>query len=105
MMWSASHIRPQPNHAQSALSGVCSVGGRLILHGGRAHGPYFTEIKCDGRVCLKNKPLTSRGVAAVEPRPTMWGEARPTFRPKYNHAKSALRGARAPWAVGSYSTG
>ena len=81
------------------------VGGRLILHGGRAHGLYFTEIKCDDHVRLKNKPLTSRGVGAVEHRPTAWGGARPAFRPKHNHAKSALRGARAPWAVGPYSTG
>ena len=99
---SAPRVGPQHNHAKSALRGACSVSGRPILHGAKRaraarHG-ILTRVISFRNACLP----TCRGVGAVEPPPTAEGGA-----PCVGHnttTPSPHCAARAPWAVGRYST-
>ena len=78
------------------------VCGRSTQNGPNARGSRATEVERGDRNLAKPLP-TSRGVGAVKPRPTVMGGAL-RVRPRHIHAKSALRGARALWAVGPCST-
>ena len=97
MLRSAPRVGPQHNHAKSALRGVCSVGGRLILHGRRAHGLYFTGIECDDPVRLKKR-------AANQPqcwcgRPSLDGVGRIRPRTSSSSCASSTSGKRRQWAL------
>ena len=95
-------IGPQHSHAKSALCGACSVGDRSILHGASCALAARHRIRRSGHVLPKPAPPTCHGVGAVDPRPSAWGSA-PRVGSQHNHAKSALRGKRAPWMVDQYS--
>ena len=95
--WATSQP-PQVRTARHAWS----VGGRPILHGAKSawatrHGfrtrwPQPLEAHSDLSWCWCGQAPTD-GV----------GRSAPRVGPQHNHAKSALRGALAPWAVGRYS--
>ena len=105
----APRVSAQHNRAMSVLCGVrapYAVGRHKMGRNVRRSRATGVE-RGDQKLAAKAVPLTSRGVGAIGPRPTAWREARPAccVRPRHNHAKFALRGARAPWAVGPCSTG
>ena len=91
---SASHVGPLHNHAESALRGACSAGGRPILSTRRrARGPRVM-----GSRTQRSRSFINRIVNL----PRCWyssvsagGLARSASHvgPQHNHAMSALRGA------------
>ena len=102
---SAPGVGPQHNHAKFTLRGACSVGGRPILNGAKSAG----AARC-GIQARRPKPFERRAADLLwcscgQASADAVGRSAPRVGPKHNHAKSALRGAHAPWAIGTYSTG
>ena len=100
----ASCPAPQPSphcavHAH-VLRGRSAYSAR-----GDAQGPHATEVECGITDGPKPQPPTGCVGRAAEPRLTKWGESRREL--SRTTTKSASRGtrARAPRAVGRFSTG
>ena len=95
-------VTTQPRRVRTARC-VCSEGGRLsTLRGEKraGHAPQVPTTKITTRQSRCRRPFAVL-VRWIPGRPR--GEERDLHLPQHNNAKSALRGARAPWAVGRCS--
>jgi len=78
----------------------------LFSTGQSARVPRPTKFKHIDHGLPKTQPPTWRGVGEEESRPTTWGGACPGFVAKTTRQpRQVHQRARAPWAVGRFSTG
>ena len=90
---SAPRVGPQHNNAMSALRGVCSLGGRPLLHGTICARAARHEIQIQWYQLVKARAVNLSRCWCGRALADGVGRSAPRFGPQYNRAKSALFGA------------